>query len=85
MALEPEWITQMAMDYAKATVAMQEMLFAKEGKPDGIWFYEDMGFKGRPFMSPAMYRELIQPAHKYTIDFAKSLNLPVIMHSCGFV
>jgi len=85
MALEPEWITQMTMDYAKATVAMQEMLFAKEGKPDGIWFYEDMGFKERPFMSPAMYRELIQPAHKYTIDFAKSLNLPVIMHSCGFV
>ncbi len=85
MALEPEWIAEMAMDYAKATVAMQEILFAKEGKPDGVWFYEDMGFKERPFMSPAMYKELIQPAHKYTIEFAKSLNLPVIMHSCGFV
>ena len=36
-------------------------------------------------MSPAMYEELIQPAHKYTIDYAKSLGLPVIMHSCGFV
>ncbi len=85
MALEPEWIAEMAMDYAKATVAMQEMLFAKEGKPDGIWYYEDMGFKERPFMSPAMYRELIQPAHKYTIDFAKSIGLPVVMHSCGFI
>lgn len=85
MALEPKWIAEMAMDYAKATVAMQEILFAKEGKPDGIWYYEDMGFKERPFMSPTMYKELIQPAHKYTIDFAKSLNLPVIMHSCGFV
>jgi uroporphyrinogen decarboxylase len=85
MALEPEWIAEMAMDFAKATVAMQEMLFAKEGKPDGIWYYEDMGFKERPFMSPDMYKELIQPAHKYTIDFAKSMNLPVIMHSCGFV
>lgn len=85
MALEPEWISEMAMDYARATVEMQQMLFAREGKPDGIWFYEDMGFKERPFMSPAMYRELIQPAHKYTIDYAKSLGLPVIMHSCGFV
>ena len=36
-------------------------------------------------MSPAMYREFIFPAHKRTIDFAKSLGLPVIMHSCGFV
>ena len=85
MVLEPKWIAEMAMDYAKATVAMQEILFAKEGKPDGIWFYEDMGFKERPFMSPAMYRELILPAHKYTMDFAKSLGLPVIMHSCGYV
>ena len=46
---------------------------------------EDMGFKERPFMSPAMYDELIFPYHKYTIDFAHSLGLPVIMHSCGFI
>ena len=36
-------------------------------------------------MSPAMYEELIQPAHKYTIDYAKSIGLPVIMHSCGYI
>jgi len=59
--------------------------FAEEGKPDGIWFYEDMGLKQRPFMSPAMYKEIIQPGHRLTIDFAKSLGLPVIMHSCGYV
>ena len=48
--------------------------------PDGIWFYEDMGFKERPFMSPEMYRELIMPAHKKTIQFAHDRNLPVIMN-----
>ncbi len=85
MALEPEWIAEMAMDYAKLVVGCQEILFSKYGKPDGIWYYEDMGFKERPFMSPAMYRELIQPAHEYTINFAKSQGLPVIMHSCGFI
>ncbi len=85
MALDPDWIVDMANTYADLTIALWEILFAKEGKPDGIWFYEDMGFKERPFMSPAMYRELIFPAHKKTIDFAHSLGLPVIMHSCGFV
>ena len=85
MALDPEWIAEMSMDYARLIVSLQEELFAKEGLPDGIWYYEDMGFKERPFMSPSMYRELIQPAHKYTIDYAKSLGLPVVMHSCGFV
>jgi uroporphyrinogen decarboxylase len=44
-----------------------------------------MGFKQRPFMSPDMYREIIQPYHKRTIDFAKSHQLPVVMHSCGYV
>jgi len=85
MALEPEWIEDMVDIYSRVTVELQEILFAAEGKPDGIWYYEDMGFKQKPFFSLNMYRELIQPGHKRTIDYAKSLNLPVIMHSCGFV
>ena len=36
-------------------------------------------------MSPDMYRNIIKPSHVYTMDYAKSVNLPVIMHSCGFV
>ncbi|MDA3798334.1 MAG: hypothetical protein PF692_04545 [Kiritimatiellae bacterium] len=36
-------------------------------------------------MSPDMYKELIMPAHKKTIDYAHSLGLPVVMHSCGFI
>jgi len=44
-----------------------------------------MGFKNRPFMSPAMYKEMIFPAHKRTIGFAHERGMPVIMHICGFV
>lgn len=82
---DPDWVRDMVNTYAELTIALMEILFAEEGLPDGVWFYEDMGFKGRPFMSPAMYRELIQPGHIKTIQFAKSLGLPVIMHSCGYV
>jgi uroporphyrinogen decarboxylase len=85
MALDPDWILDMANTYAKLTVELQEILFEKEGYPDGIWYYEDMGFKQKPFFSPAMYKEIIQPAHKKTIGYAHSKNLPVIMHACGFV
>jgi len=85
MALEPGWVLEMAKTYADQIIALQEILFSKEGKPDGIWYYEDMGYKEHPFMSPAMYKEMIQPFHKQTIDFAKSQGLPVIMHSCGYV
>ncbi|OPY85888.1 MAG: methylcobalamin:coenzyme M methyltransferase [Smithella sp. PtaU1.Bin162] len=85
MGLDPDWIKDMVGIYSELIVNLMETLFAEEGKPDGIWFYEDMGFKGRPFISLDMYREIIQPGHKKTIDFAHSLGLPVIMHSCGFV
>jgi len=85
MADDPEWVRDMVDTYARLTVELQEMLFAEEGYPDGIWYYEDMGYKQHPFMSPRMYREIIQPGHKRTIDWARGHHLPVIMHSCGFV
>jgi len=85
MAEDPEWVAEMADTYARLNIEMQKMLFEREGPPDGIWYYEDMGYKGSPFMSPAMYRELIKPAHAATIAFAHSRELPVVMHSCGFI
>ena len=85
MALEPDWVLDMSNTYADLLVNLMEELFAREGKPDGLYFFDDMGFKNRPFMSPAMYRELVMPGHRKTIDYAHSIGLPVIMHSCGFV
>lgn len=85
MALDPDWITEMTTTLSDLILQLQETLFAEEGKPDGIWFYEDMGFKERPFMSPDMYMEMVYPAHKKTFDYAHSLGLPVVVHSCGFV
>jgi uroporphyrinogen decarboxylase len=85
MAEDPDWIKDMVDTYSRLTLELQEILFAEEGYPDGIWYYEDMGFKQHPFMSPRMYREIIQPGHQRTFGWAHSHNLPVIVHSCGFV
>ena len=82
---DPEWVLDMAMTYADLIIELQKMLFEKEGWPDGIWYYEDMGYKGSPFMSPNFYRQMIQPAHEKTIKFAHDNGMPVIMHSCGYV
>ena len=85
MALDPDWIHDMVTVYSDLILQSQEILFAQEGLPDGVFYYEDMGFKNRPFMSPDMYKEMIFPAHKRTVGFAHERGLPVIMHSCGFV
>jgi uroporphyrinogen decarboxylase len=85
MALDPDWVRDMVNTYTQLTIDLQEILFSEEGEPDGIWYYEDMGFKGRPFMSPAMYREIVQPGHAKGFAFAQSRGLPVTVHSCGYV
>ncbi|MBE3099538.1 MAG: hypothetical protein IMZ44_20665 [Planctomycetes bacterium] len=85
MALDPDWVRDMCRVYADLTIRLMEILFAEEGLPDGIYFFEDMGFKERPFMSPRMYKEIIWPSHKRTFDFCRARGLPVVVHSCGFV
>jgi uroporphyrinogen decarboxylase len=85
MALDPDWVKDMVLTYAQMTLRHLETLFAEEGLPDAMFFFEDMGFKGRPFMSPAMYKEIIFPGHKQLFNFAHARNLKVIVHSCGFV
>jgi uroporphyrinogen decarboxylase len=83
MALDPDWIRDMVDVYSRVAIDLLEMLFAEAGLPDGLWVWDDLGFKNRPFMSPAMYRELIFSAHKRLFDFAHSRGLPIILHSDG--
>jgi uroporphyrinogen decarboxylase len=85
MAMEPEWVRNMVDLYVTATLEMLEILFAREGLPDGMWVWDDLGFKRRPFMSPAMYKDLVFPGHKRLFDFAHARDLPVILHADGLV
>lgn len=85
MALDPDWVKDMVKTYADFTIAHLETLFAEEGTPDFMFFFEDMGFKEKPFMSPAMYEEIVQPGHAKLFDYAHSKGCKVMVHSCGFV
>jgi len=82
---DPDWVRDMCEVYADLIIAIQETYFSKVGPPDGVFFFEDMGFKHKPFMSPRMYKDIVWPAHKRTFDFAHARGLPVILHSCGYV
>ena len=85
MAMDPDWVRDMCDVYTTLSINLLEMLFASEGLPDGMWVWDDLGFKHRPFMSPAMYGELIFPAHKRLFDFAHSHQLPVVLHTDGLI
>lgn len=85
MADDPEWIMDMCETYANLQCELQDMLFSKEGWPDCLWYTEDLGYKGTPFMSQSMFGELILPGFKKTFDQCHQHNTPVILHSCGFM
>jgi len=85
MALDGEWTRAMADLYMTVMVRLLAILFEREGLPDALWVWDDLGFKQRPFMSPAMYRALLFPAHKKLFDFAHSCGLPVVLHCDGYV
>ena len=85
MAADPAWVRDMADVYAAVTVELLEVLFEREGLPDGLWVWDDLGFKHRPFMSPAMYREMVFAAHQRLFGFAHRHRLPVILHCDGFI
>lgn len=85
MADDPEWVRDMCDVYARTTIHLLEIAFEREGLPDGLWVWDDLGFKNRPFMSPSMYRDLVFPAHKRLFDFAHAQGLPVILHSDGLI
>ena len=85
MADDPDWIRDMCDIYSRLTVDLLDVLVSEEGMPDGLWVWDDLGFKNGPFMSPAMYSELIFPGHKRLFNWAHSRGLPVILHADGYV
>jgi uroporphyrinogen decarboxylase len=85
MALDPDWVKDMVKTYSDLTIMHMEVLFEEEGIPDFLFFFEDMGFKNKPFMSPAMYEEIVQPGHAKLFDYARGKGCKVMVHSCGFV
>lgn len=83
LLLDPDWIHDFSRVYTDFFKAHFKLLFDKCGVPDGIWLYEDMGYKNGLFCSPKTYAELVFPYHTELIEFFHSYNLPVVLHSCG--
>ena len=56
---------------------------AKKGSIDLLRIGEDLGTQIAPMISLDLYRKVFKPRHQRFIDFAKSYDLPVIIHTCG--
>ncbi len=82
---EPEWITDMFDTYLTTSLDLCQRILDAGYEFDGIFWYDDMGYKGAPFFSPSLYRELLKPYHKKAVDWAHERGMVTELHSCGFI
>ena len=80
---DPGWIHDYNRVYTDFFKAHYRLLIEEAGKPDGIWMYEDLGYRNGLFCSPRVLEELIFPYYREMVDFFHSFHLPVVLHSCG--
>lgn len=83
LLLDKEWIRDFNRVYTDFFKAHYKYLFEQAGLPDGIWMFEDMGYKNGLFCSPSILQDLIFPYFIELVEFFHSYDLPVVLHSCG--
>ena len=85
LLLDPGWIR----DYNEVYTELYQRAFAhlieQAGRPDGIWLYEDLGYRNGLFASPRVLGDLIFPFYRRMVDFFHERDLPVVLHTCGSV
>jgi uroporphyrinogen decarboxylase len=80
---DPAWIQDYNQVHTDFFQKAYTYMFNQVGVPNGIWIYEDLGYRNGLFASPRVLRELIFPYYKKMVDFFHERDLPVILHSCG--
>ncbi len=82
---EPEWVTDIFDTYLNVALDLCQRILDAGYEFDGVFWYDDMGYKGAPFFSPTLYRELLKPYHKKAVDWAHERGMVTELHSCGFI
>jgi uroporphyrinogen decarboxylase len=85
MATEPGFVKEMVDVTSELIVASVQMMWKEGFRFDGLWVYDDMGYRNTSLFSPAMYREMILPADRRRNDWCHEHGVQTILHSCGCV
>jgi len=83
LLLDPGWIHDFNRVYTDFYRRSFAYMFEQVGLPDGIWLYEDLGYKNGLFASPKVLDRLVFPYFKELVDFFHGYDLSVVLHTCG--
>ncbi|MGI5916097.1 MAG: uroporphyrinogen decarboxylase family protein [Anaerolineae bacterium] len=83
LLLDPAWVRDYCRVYTDFFKRYFAYMFEAVGMPDGVWIYEDLGYKNGLFASPALLESLIFPYYRELVAFFHEYDLPVVLHTCG--
>jgi len=83
LSLDPGWIHDFCRVYTDFYKQHYGLLFSEAGAPDGVWMYEDLGYRNGLFCSPKTLAALIFPYFAELVGFFHDHGCPVVLHSCG--
>jgi len=84
LVADPDWVHDFNRVYTDFFKMNYKVLLEEAGVPDGVWIYEDLGYKQRLFASPKVLADVIFPYYAELVEFFHSYDLPVVFHTCGF-
>ena len=85
IALEPDWIRDMADTYVDLVIAILARCIELGMKPDGMFLIEDLGSTRSLLFSPASWRATLGPAFGRLGAFLGSHKIDFWIHSCGAI
>jgi uroporphyrinogen decarboxylase len=85
IAEEPDWVREMYEYDAELIVGMMALHLEQDLQFDGVWLWDDLGYRNAPLFSPTAYRDQLLPYHRRLCDFSHEQGWPVILHTCGRV
>jgi uroporphyrinogen decarboxylase len=85
MADDPEFVKDMIDAHSDLILETVRMMWKEGFHFDGVWVYNDMGYRNSSLFSPAMFDAIIGPSDRTRNDAFHELGMQTILHSCGCV
>jgi len=83
MRKNPKFIHEVMSEYTKTNIEFIKR-YAEAGV-DIVFYYDDLGYKGRSMFSPENFRTFMLPYYKKIYQECKKHGMFIIQHSCGYI
>ncbi|GAH61474.1 unnamed protein product, partial [marine sediment metagenome] len=85
MVTQPAWVQDMYMTQAELAIGMFSLMEEEGFKFDGVYLASDMAYRNALLFSPEHYKKQLFPADRLICRYFAEKDIPVILHSDGYV